>query len=229
MTTSVMGNRRTRRAQAARARRVVRTTASISPAPDLGRPAVRGRIAETVHRAVCEFSGTDGCGHCMLYAIAGAGLLGRVFGTTFHPQAGSLSVLADPPNHWMTMDASNFANGEFHCWLGRPSGGGGAELIDFAARHYRTYCERLLDVSDFQAIEPGIYVRRDEPTGGLMRPTWNRAAPPDYVWVEGLLSEWLGLVPDHEATEAVWANMLGHLDEYDGLVRLAVEHFRRVV
>ena len=228
MMTNVKGNRKTRRAQAAKARRG-RTETVLSSHGVLERPSVRRRIAEAVHRAVCEFSGTDGCGLCMLYAIAGAGLLGRVFGSTLHPQAGSLSVLADPPDRWMTMDASNFANGEFHCWLGRPSGGGGAELIDFAARHYRAYCERLLDVSGFQAIEPGIYVRRDEPAEGLFRPTWNREAPPDYVWAEGLLPEWLRLVPDHEATEAVWANMLGHLDEYEGLVRLAVEHFRSVV
>lgn len=44
--------------------------------------------------------------------------------------------------------------------------------------------------------------------------------------VEGLLPGWLRLVPDQEATEAVSANMLGHLVEYERLVRLAVERSR---
>jgi hypothetical protein len=192
----------------------------------LGRLGVRGRIAEAVHRAVCEFSGTDGCGLCMLYAVAGAGLLGRVFGKTYYPQAGSMSVLVDPPDNWMSMDARNFAGGEFHCWLGRRSGGDHVEMIDFASRHYKGYCERLIDASEFEAIEPGLYVRRDVPLVGHSRPTWNREDPPDYVWTEGLLPEWLRLAPDREATEVVLSMILGHLGEYEPLVRLAVEHFQ---
>jgi myo-inositol catabolism protein IolC len=45
-------------------------------------------------------------------------------------------------------------------------------------------------------------------------------------WTEGLLPEWLRLVPDRQATEAVWSMMLNHLDEYEPLVRLAVEHYQ---
>ena len=219
------GNRGTRRARAARTRNAIPTPA-VDSGQSLARPGVRGRIAEAVHRAVCEFSRTDGLGLCMLYAVAGAGILGRMFGTTFYPQAGSMSVLVDPPDHWMTMDASNFANGEFHCWLSRQTGGGKIEVIDFAARHYRAYCDRLIDHSEFEAIEPGIFVRREAPLIEHSRPIWNRQTPPDHVWTEGLLPEWLSLAPDREATEAVWSMIVGHLGEYEPLVRLAVEHFR---
>jgi hypothetical protein len=35
----------------------------------------------------------------------------------------------------------------------------------------------------------------------------------------------VGRGPNRRATDAVWSMMVGHLDEYDGLVRLAVERF----
>ncbi|QDV37715.1 hypothetical protein [Tautonia plasticadhaerens] len=222
-----LANRKMRRARAAKERRA-KPANPVNSGQSLGRPGVRGRIAEAVHRAVCEFSGTDGCGHCMLYAVGGAGILGRVFGRTYHPQAGSMAVLVDPPDLWMTMDATNFSGGEFHCWLGRQTGGGRVEMIDFASRHYRAYWDRLVDASEFEAIESGMYVRRDEPLEGHSRPKWNREAPPDYVWTEGLLSEWLRLVPDRQATEAVWSMILGHLGVYEPLVALAVEHYQRL-
>jgi hypothetical protein len=186
---------------------------------------VRHRIAEAVHDAVCDFSGRDGFGLCMLYAVAGAGLMGRVFGLTYHLQAGSMSVLADPPDGWVTMDASNFAAGEFHCWLARPKGNDRVELIDFTARHYRNYCERLIDMTGFDLAGPGLFVRRDDGSGECVRPSWNRQNPPEYVWTEALPTEWLRLVPDRQATEAVLSLIIENLDEYKRLVSLAVDRF----
>src|SRR4051794_32826876 len=80
--------------------------------PDLGQPWVRGLIAESVHRTLCDFSGSDGCGHCMLYAVAGMAILGQVFDRKIYPQAGSLGVLVEPPDRWLVMDAENFSAGE---------------------------------------------------------------------------------------------------------------------
>src|SRR5262245_51509295 len=79
-------------------------------------------IAEAVHRAVCEFTGTDGFGNCMMYAWAGVSLCSRVFQRTYLLQAGSLRIQADPsnPHSWFTIDASEdgFHIGEFHAWCG---------------------------------------------------------------------------------------------------------------
>ena len=166
---------RLRKLEAERARRSKKARRATSRI-GLDQPGVRDRIAEAVHHAVCDFTGSDGFGLCMLYAVAGSGLLGRAFGEKFYPQAGSMAVLADKPDVWVTMDASNFATGEFHCWLGRPMGGDRVELIDFTARHYRDYCDRLIDVTGFDHAEPSLFVRSEGASEGHRRPTWSRGS-----------------------------------------------------
>jgi hypothetical protein len=54
--------------------------------------------AEAVHRAVCEFSGSDGFGQCSLYAVAGFGLmvLTKLPLGSCYPQVGSLYLQPDP-------------------------------------------------------------------------------------------------------------------------------------
>lgn len=190
-------------------------------------PVVRDLIAEAVHKAVCEFTDSDGFGFCMLYSIAGMGLLGRVFEHKLYPQAGSMGVLIDPPDYWMVMDGEDFqpnVGGEFHCWLGGPSNDGGVELIDFSARHYKRYCGGLIDVTDFDVVSPGLYVRRDSPVETHKPMTWNREDPPAYLWLGKILPNWLTLKPIRRVTEAVWIKMQQNKEECNRLIDLAVNH-----
>lgn len=108
-------------------------------------------IANAVHRAVCEFTGTDGCGHCPLYCGAGAAVLTYLTGDAnrYYIQAGALYVEADPENQlWIGHDPSYhdsasdaFRAGEFHCWLASGKGAAGERvpacgLVDFTSRHW---------------------------------------------------------------------------------------------
>ena len=176
--------KRQKQLAAIKARRLKKNT----PAANVKRlddPLVRDRIAEAVHQAVCEFTGSDGFGLCMLYSVAGMGVP-SAFNHRLYPQAGTLGVLIDPPDYWMVMDAEGFepsVGGEFHCWLGGPSSSGDVELIDFSARHYKRYCGGLIDVTDFDVVSPGLYVRRDLPVETHKPMTWNREDPPAYVWL----------------------------------------------
>jgi hypothetical protein len=195
----------------------------------LERKEVRDRVAEAIHRSVCEFSGTDGFGECLLYAIAGMGLLGRGFGQKIYLQAGTMAVLAEPPDGWWVMDAEKgFVpgyGGEFHCWLGGPSNTGGVELIDFTARHYKRYCSDLVDATQWDLVAPGLYVRRDEPEEASSRIAWSREDPPSYVWFTDDPLDWLWLTPIRQVTEAVRARMMEHQPEIRRLIDLTVDNF----
>ena len=48
----------------------------------------RSRIAGAVHQAVCDVTGTDGYGHCALYAQAGAMAAHFITGEVYDLQAG---------------------------------------------------------------------------------------------------------------------------------------------
>src|SRR4051812_11848077 len=104
--------RRQRQLAAMRARRAKRKSHATN-GRSLDDPLVRDRIAEAVHQAVCEFTATDGFGHCILYSVAGMALLGCVFDHTTYIQAGTLGVLLDPADdYWMVMDAAGIRGGE---------------------------------------------------------------------------------------------------------------------
>jgi hypothetical protein len=64
------------------------------------------QIADAVHHAVCAHSGSDGFGHCRLYAVAGWLLLQHLDYRNVVPQAGRLSLMPDPsdPTLWLEME-----------------------------------------------------------------------------------------------------------------------------
>ena len=133
---------------------------------------VRAKIAQAVHRAVCDVTGTDGRGHCLYYAVAGGALAKKVLGRDYVVQAGSgLSLLADPPDGAITIDASDGGvdRGEFHVWLARPDPE--PELVDFASRHFRHYVEDMLTIE--QAHGPLIVL-----AAGGDRTAWQTAPIP---------------------------------------------------
>ena len=110
----------------------------------------KARIADAVHNAVCEFTGTDGVGQCDLYVSTGWYLLRKHTNLWVMPQAGTIGILADPPDVWYVMDGRNYQNGEIHCWLTahhtRPPEGdyhGEFTFIDFSSRHYASYLGRM--------------------------------------------------------------------------------------
>src|SRR4051794_32600880 len=105
----------------------------------------RQQIADAVHLAVCEYTQSDGFGHCPVYATCGMTLLMRL--GYQHPliQAGAAWIGSDPddPDLGAYFDPSNVEAGEFHSWIaltktkpaeGRSRAPGDMQIIDFSAR-----------------------------------------------------------------------------------------------
>lgn len=180
---------------------------------------VRSRMAEAVHRAVCDVTGTDGSGHCLLYAVAGAVLAKEVLGRDYFVQAGSLSLLADPPDGAIMIDASGggVERGEYHCWLAHPDPE--RELVDFASRHFKHYVEDMLTIE--QAHGP-LLILADEQN----RITWNRPDPEPYIWTDGRQTAYARYVPTEEACNRVWNLILTNQAEMRELYRAASAHYR---
>jgi hypothetical protein len=88
------------------------------------------------------------------------------------------------------------------------------------------FVQRLTEITGFEVAGPGLLVRRDGSPEDAVRPTWNRQAPPAYIWTDELPTEWLRLVPHQEATGAVWAMMLEHRGESEQFVQRALDRFR---
>lgn len=177
------------------------------------------QIADAVHHAVCAHTGSDGFGHCRLYAVAGWVLLQRLGYRNVVPQAGRLSLMPDPadPTLWLDMDPAFGLLGEIHCWLvippGKPAPGqhemsGDMQVVDFAARHYRSYAERL----------PSIHSADD---GSFPITGWLQEEPPVVLW-----TAWANLPPwvRVSAQEKPTNRLLRSLDVGEGrlLLRAAV-------
>src|SRR5579871_1033754 len=82
----------------------------------------RFAIADTVHRAVCQYTHSDGVGRCALYSLCGFVLTTLVLGQRYVPQAGALYLHADPkkgPDGWIAFEPQHagMERGEYHCWL----------------------------------------------------------------------------------------------------------------
>lgn len=75
-------------------------------------PTTRKHIAEAVHRAVCEFTQTNGFRRCLDYALAGHTLANALLGREYVLQAGGLYIMADPPNGVTAMESGDFEQGE---------------------------------------------------------------------------------------------------------------------
>lgn len=155
-------------------------------------PEFKSRIAEAVHRAVCEVTGTDGCGQCLYYALGGALLLNKVTNRLFVPQIGGLLLLTSPPDRWHGVDMSaegdpmkSFHNSDFHCWISEANSkrlrlGNQPQkcraMIDLSSRHYHQLLKRVI---------PDI--------------EWNREPPPSYLWSDGrALPDWIRIWPEAE-------------------------------
>jgi hypothetical protein len=112
------------------------------------------RVADAVHRAVCQVTGGDGSFQCQRYAHAGHMLLNHL-GIETVVQAGSLGLIPDDPNFvgWLRYSPTDEDEAiAGHVWLAQRD----ATMIDFTARHYRRY-----------AHDPD-YTR----------------TPPDYLWTK---------------------------------------------
>ena len=178
--------------------------------------AVRGAIAEAVHRAVVEVAGGDGYGHCFLYAVAGWSLAREVLGGDYWLQAGSKRLLVAPPDGWLYLNATadGLVRGDYHCWFARAGPGGAvAELVDLSSRHYRRWADSN------RAVAPGA--------AAPLRWSWP-ADPPPFVWQEGALSDWLGLVAEAPLTAAFLRRVAALGRDLDPLHRLARRHLRHL-
>ena len=80
------------------------------------------------------------------YAVAGAGLVHKVFKLKTVVQAGTMHIVLDRHDDYldtMTFLGSNWRNGEVHVWFAIPHEGGLVEFVDLSSRHYRRYVEGM--------------------------------------------------------------------------------------
>jgi hypothetical protein len=84
------------------------------PTGNLESKATRLAIADAVHRAVCEYTESDGMGSCHKYAVAGRGLLWYLGKRTII-QAGTMFCLANTVyQDYMSFLGQNWRQGELH-------------------------------------------------------------------------------------------------------------------
>jgi hypothetical protein len=147
---------------------------------------LRTAIAEAVHNTITAYTHDDGASHCLLYAYVGALVTSRVTGQRYLPMAGSLRLTVARDGAGWLLDArqGGLRRQEFHAWFGREHADGHVELVDLAARHYKTLLERS------RALD------------GQPRPRWDRAEPPPYLWTFLTdLPSWVRFMP---LAETMW-------------------------
>ncbi len=180
--------------------------------------------AEAVHRAVCEFTDSDGCGRCFHYALAGWVLARSLLKREYMLQAGSLYIVADPPNGAVAIEPGQFGfqRGEFHCWFAAPGNDGKmAEFVDLSSRHYRRLVERGIQCSDLTEMEGASIA-----TFGTDRIEWTRKdALPEFIWTDGAFPDVVRVLPTAEATNYFCKAATDHLDKFKPLVTLAWKHY----
>jgi hypothetical protein len=170
-------------------------------------PDTRLRIARAVHGAVCRFTEGDGFGKCALYAVAGAGLVHKVFKLKTVVLAGTMHIVIDRHDDYvdtMTFLGSNWRNGEVHVWFAIPHEGGLVELVDLSSRHYRRYVEEMQMPKRYE---------------------WPYDVPPEYLWCSNAKpGDWVALQAMQEPTAHMWAAL-----ESDPcaqtLIQMAIEEF----
>lgn len=162
-------------------------------------PAIQERVADAVHRSVCQYTDTDGYLQCEYYALAGQGLLQREFGLEMMLQAGEMQLTVNQELSVGThFDGKEY--GSWHVWLGSQLG----FIIDFAARHYRNYHER-------------------SKTAKLAE--WSEAEPPKYIWTTTMkLPKGLWLNALQEATDQVYE--MQEISPCYRLINLAVKEYQ---
>jgi hypothetical protein len=175
-------------------------------------------MAEAVHRAVCEFTKSDGFGHCYLYTLAGWSLLIHLEGqgTPYRMQAGSLFLRPDPsrPLDWVVSSAEDggLERGEFHCWISSPD----LTLIDFASHYFRRYVDGIMRIKEVthQSEAGALFTLDDNPDPVR----WNMPDPPRYIWEHVTeLPEWVRYNGDPRALEQVNQRVRETMDETKSL------------
>jgi hypothetical protein len=193
----------------------------------------RAILSEAVHRTVCEqdSDGQDGYRKCLLYAIAGMGLL---MNRGFSLQAGTLVILADPHNPKgagsIVVEAAEggWERGEYHCWLARPTNP--PELVDFSARHFKRATEdhwgRTINPAP-QLVGP-MSIPWASQGGTDTSIQWLREDPPDALWLTDK-------IPPHplalyharvETTDAVQRLLMDNKEATARVVLAAKRHYR---
>lgn len=111
----------------------------IKPSMRRARGLDKARIAEAVHAAVCEATGSDGSYQCVRYAHAGRGLIDHLR-VRAEVQAGHLEIMEGgevvKTLRYVGMSHHHTSG---HVWLHV-----GGTVVDLAARHYPSYAGRWL-------------------------------------------------------------------------------------
>jgi len=189
---------------------------------------IKKNIAEAVHRAVCEFTDSDGCGRCFHYALAGWVLACSLLKRNYVLQAGSLYIVADPPYGAVAIEPGQygFQRGEFHCWFAAPGNDGKmAEFVDLSSRHYRRLVERGI-----QCLEVTESDGASIATFGNDRIQWTRKdAPPEFIWTNGTFPDVVRVVATVEATNYFHKAAGDLFEKYAPLVKMAWKHYRELI
>jgi hypothetical protein len=172
----------------------------------------KDRIAEAVHRAVCEYRGGDGFGRCLMYAAAGAYLVSHVTGKTYLTQVGRCRIRC-AQDRWVEFgDPGGIRNGSFHAWVVGPipAARAGVQVMDCSSRHGRRFDIRVIDFSSrhyrrgVEEMQTAPDTRADE--SGPFH--WGRPEPPPYVWAHpDDVCSWVQFETDPESTNSLWRDL----------------------
>jgi len=187
------------------------------------------RISEAVHRAVCEFTGTDGFGHCLCYAVCGSVVASTMLEKLYLPQAGTVCIFADPPNAVAMQATDNgLERGEFHCWFGLPESrnhGRGkrlAEFVDLTSRHYKRYVSEVVCIEE-AVVSDGCRTYMLAPEKDRIR--WTRTDdPPQFIWTNGKFPDLMQAVPDEAACLRLFEIVNDSMSDLDDLCSLAFKY-----
>jgi hypothetical protein len=191
----------------------------------------RKAVAEVTHQVVSEVSGTDGVGHCMLYAVIGAAAAQVAFGGQWFPQAGALNLRPDPndPNFVISFDSKHHGidSGEMHCWFVGTWQDGKQEMVDLSARHYPRMISDFILVKTTEQKGVVLVAEVDTETTLAAR-QWKRSSCPDYLWAEIPQSQlwpydWVLLKAEQAACKALTDKIIEHRESYMQMYRRAIQ------
>ncbi len=196
---------------------------------------LKKHISGAVHQAVCEYTQSDGLGRCVLYALGAWLLANRLFEKDYILQAGSLYILADPPNGAVAFDVQHngMSRGEFHCWVigvdkkASRDDLSAHELIDLTSRHYRRMVEEQLQIAESVEIEglPPVML-----LAGKNRMRWSRDdEPPEFIWTTvDRQPDLIKVAPDEDCCKTLWDMTAKDRSEVRAFQQLCWRHFSKL-